>query len=311
MPANLFIPDPALDAVPAPDPVELAGAATDLARTPGIFNCPRDFLGNRFVYLYVSSRTGGLAIGVNMNPDGLCDFNCAYCEVDRAKLPRDATLELDRLAEELRATLDFVHSDRLQTRTCFGALPPELRRLRQVTLTGDGEPTLSPVFCGAVETVLHLRAVCRLPFFKLVLVTNCSALDQPHVQQGLQQFTRNDEIWVKLDVGTQAGFTRVNRAPDTLERILRNILLVARERPVVIQTMLARINGENLSATEVLEYIARLRELRDAGARISSVQIYSANRPTPNADCQHLPLKTLSDIAQQVRAATGLKVAVF
>jgi hypothetical protein len=50
------------------------------------FDRPRDFLGNRFVYAVISSRAGGLSLGVNMNPDRRCNFDCSYCEVDRAKL---------------------------------------------------------------------------------------------------------------------------------------------------------------------------------------------------------------------------------
>lgn len=169
---------------------------------------------------------------------------------------------------------------------------------------------MSPVFCEAVETVVHVRALGGWPFFKLVLVTNASALDQPRVQQGLQHFTRQDEIWAKLDAGTQAFFERFNRASDTLEHVLRNILLVAKERPVVIQSLFARMRGQNPPASEVLEYIARLQELQAAGAQISSVQIYSANQPTPNAECTHLSLPALSGIARQVRTATGLRVTV-
>jgi hypothetical protein len=41
------------------------------------------------------------------------------------------------------------------------------------------------------------------------------------------------------------------------------------------------------------------------------VQIYSATRPTPNSGCGHLPLKTLSRIAQTVRQIAGLKAEVF
>ncbi len=50
------------------------------------FGCPRNFLDNRFVYTVVSPRARGLSIGINMNPDRFCNFDCVYCEVNR-KLP--------------------------------------------------------------------------------------------------------------------------------------------------------------------------------------------------------------------------------
>jgi hypothetical protein len=59
------------------------------------------------------------------------------------------------------------------------------------------------------------------------------------------------------------------------------------------------------------QYAHRLQELKAAGAQISLVQVYSAYRPAQNADCDHLPLKTLSRIARCVRGTTGLRVEVF
>ncbi len=299
---------PGFDAVPVSGSAETAPAGA--AAVDGALTGAPDLTGNRLVCLYVSSRAGGLAIDANLNPDGRCNFNCAYCDVDRSQLSREPVVDVARLAAELRAMLALVHSDRMQEQAGFQNLPLELRRLRLVALSGDGEPTLSPVFCEAVETVVHVRALGGWPFFKLVLLTNASALDQPRVQRGLRHFTRQDEIWAKLDAGTQAFFERINRAPDTLAHILRNILRVAKERPVVIQSLFARMRGQNPPAHEVLEYVARLQELQAAGAQISSVQIYSANQATPNSECTHLSLAALSGIARQVREGTGLQVTV-
>ena len=43
----------------------------------------RSFEDNRFVYAVVSRRSGGVSIGVNLNPDKYCNFDCVYCQVDR------------------------------------------------------------------------------------------------------------------------------------------------------------------------------------------------------------------------------------
>ena len=52
-------------------------------------------------------------------------------------------------------------------------------------------------------------------------------------------------------------------------------------------------------------------ELKQAGAQIALVQIYSATRPTLHSECGHLPLKVLSNIVHTVRQTTGLKAEVF
>lgn len=276
------------------------------------FGCSRDFLNNRFVYIVLSPRARGLSVGVNMNPDRQCDFDCVYCEVDRCKPTRETVLDTNVMAQELQRTLEFVSSPQLHELSVYRNLPAELLRLHHVTLSGDGEPTLSPKFMEAIREVVHVRALGMFPFFKLVLITNCSGLDRPEVQQGIKLLTRQDEVWVKLDGGTQAYLNKVNRSNNVpLDTILANILLIAKQRPVIVQSLFPAINGEEPPAEEIEQFALRLRELKEKGAQIPLVQIYSATRPIQNAGCGHLPLRSLSRIAQVVRLVSGLKAEVF
>lgn len=275
------------------------------------FGAPREFLGNRFVYAVVSPRARGLSVGVNLNPDQECNFDCAYCEVDRHQRPRDAKLDVDVMAAELERTLALVKSGELARLPAFSGLPADLLKLRQVNLSGDGEPTLCPVFLEVVHTVLHVRARCGLPFFKIVLLTNATGLDRPAVVEGVRCLTNRDEVWAKLDAGTQAWMERINRPTVLLDKVLANILALARQRPVVIQSLFPALNGQEPPELEIREYAQRLRELKDAGANIPLVQIYSATRPTPHSECGHLPLRGLARIAQVVRDTAGLRAEVF
>ena len=275
------------------------------------FGSPRDFLDNRFVYAVVSARARGLSIGVNMNPDTKCNFDCVYCEVHRHAAPREERLDVEVMAAELKKTLTFVHEGRLRERPWYQTVPDELLRLRHVTLSGDGEPTFAPNFVEAVQAVVHVRALGGVPFFKLVLITNGTGLNQPQVQQGLKLFTKSDEVWAKLDGGTQAYLNKVNKLDVPLETILQNILELGRQRPVAIQSLFPSINHEEPPVEEIEQYAERLRDLKLGGAQIPIVQIYSAARPTSNSACGHLPLRTLSRIANTVRQISGLKAEVF
>jgi wyosine [tRNA(Phe)-imidazoG37] synthetase (radical SAM superfamily) len=275
------------------------------------FGCPRDFLGTRFVYSVVSPRARGLSVGVNMNPDKHCNFDCVYCEVDRNMPARESGLDVGVMAAELECVLELVHSGRIRERPNYRSLPEELLKLRHVALSGDGEPTLCPDFVEAVEAVIHLRARGRFPFFKFVLLTNASGLDHPVVEEGLRLFTLRDEVWVKLDAGTQEYMNRVNQPDCSIERILENILRIARQRCVIIQSLFPALHDGELPAPEIEAYAQRLKRLKEDGAQISLVQIYSATRPTPRSECGHLPLRTLSAIARRVRDVTGLKAEVF
>jgi wyosine [tRNA(Phe)-imidazoG37] synthetase (radical SAM superfamily) len=277
-----------------------------------VFAYPRDFLDNHFVYVVISPRARGLSVGVNVNPDGICNFDCLYCEVDRSSVPLKTALNTKVMATELQRTLALITTDRLQGRAPYQSLPPELLQLRHVTLSGDGEPTLAPNFVATVEQVVHVRALGKFPFFKIVLATNATGLDLPQVQQGLKLFTESDEIWAKLDGGSIEYLNRIARPHNvSWEKTFLNILTVARRRPVIIQSLFPTISGEDPPESEIEEYTQRLKALATAGAQIPLVQIYSATRPMTHAECNHLPLKTLSRIAQTVRQVTGLNAEVF
>jgi len=282
-----------------------------VAHRKATFGTPRDFLDNQFVYLVISERARGLSVGVNMNPDKLCDFDCIYCEVDRRTAAAGNRLNVDLMAEELQRTLSLIANDELKAIRHYAALDPELRRLRHVTLSGDGEPTLSPKFKEAVQAVVHVRALGKVPFFKLVLVTNGSGLDRVEVRDGLKLLTRQDEVWAKLDGGSQAYLNRVNRSQVSLSQTLQNILNLGRHRPVIIQSLFPAIRDVEPSEREIEDYALRLKELKEHGAEIPLVQIYSCTRPTIREEATHLPLKTLSKIAHCVREVSGLRAEVF
>jgi wyosine [tRNA(Phe)-imidazoG37] synthetase (radical SAM superfamily) len=271
----------------------------------------RNFLDNRFVYVVVSPRARGLSIGVNLNPDKQCNFDCPYCEVNREAPAQDLVLDVETMAAELDRTLRLVEDGRLRELPLYSQVPAELLKLRHVALSGDGEPTLCPRFAEAVQAVIHVRAVGQSPFFKIVLITNASGLGLPEIQGGLQFLTSMDEIWAKLDAGTQAYMDKVNKAQLPLENILANILAIGRRRPIIIQSLFPSLKGQPPPEAEIEQYVLRLKELKEASAQISLVQIYSATRPTPHSECGHLPLKTLSRIAQRVREGAGLKAEVF
>ncbi len=275
------------------------------------FGCPRNFLDNRFVYTVVSARARGLSIGINMNPDKFCNFDCAYCEVNRDIPATERELNVAVMAEELDKTLFLVRSGKIREHAGYHELSDELLNLRHVALSGDGEPTLCPNFAEAIQVVVHVRARNPHAFFKLALITNGTGLDLRPVQESLQYFTPDDEIWNKLDAGTQEYMNHVNRSEVSLEKVISNILLVARQRPVIIQSLFPLVFGQEPLPQEIDEYILRLNDLKNGGARISLVQIYSATRPIAHPDCGHMPLKKLSRISQRIKAETGLKAEVF
>ena len=234
------------------------------ARAPLVetaFGCPRHFLGNRFVYVVISPRARGLSVGLNMNPDKFCNFDCVYCEVNRDVPPPERELDVCVMTTELEKTLLLIHSGGIRQLAGYSELSPELLRLRHVAFSGDGEPTLCVNFVEAVQAVVHVRAR-GFPFFKMALITNGTGLDLPSVQDGLRYFTREDEIWIKLDAGTQAYMDRVNRSEVSLDKVMENARLIGRKRPIIIQSLFPLIEGQEPPPEEIDQYIHRLRELK-------------------------------------------------
>jgi len=272
-------------------------------------NLPREFLGNRFVYAVISSRARGLSIGVNVNPNQACNYNCPYCEVARNPEQAELKLDLKVLTRELIHVVALAQCGRLNELKQFAAAPAELLALKEVALSGDGEPSLVSNFDEIVKEVLVIRHL--LSPFKLVVITNGSGLHRPTVQRGIDRLAPEDEIWIKLDAGTEAYMQRVNGSQASMETSLRNILTIAQRRPVVIQSLFCTIGDEAPGEEEITAYIQRLSALKDAGAKISLVQVYSVSRPPASPGCKHLPLAQLSQIARRVRDETGLSAEVF
>ncbi len=283
----------------------------------------RSYLSNQLVYIVISQRAKGVSVGVNLNPDKVCNFDCAYCEIDptpptdRTNVTRKQGADVTVIAAELESMLRFLAEKDIRSLPGWANVPAELSKLKEVALSGDGEPTLCPNFEEAIQTVLHVRARGTVPFFKIVLITNGTGLHLPEVRRALKLLTSRDEIWVKLDVGTQAGLERLNRpvaglgcpAPD-LDQIINNIIQLGRERPVIIQSMFPRVDKLGPAEDEVAEYLNCLRRIKAEGAHISLVQVYSVHRPAVRSRCEHLSLKELSAIARSIRAL-GLKAEVF
>src|SRR5436190_557190 len=90
------------------------------------FGRPRNFLDNRFVYAVISQRAHGLSVGVNLNPDKGCNFNCIYCEVNRLEPGRAPTMDTKLMSVELQNLLTVVFENKLRHLPAFRNLPEEL-----------------------------------------------------------------------------------------------------------------------------------------------------------------------------------------
>ncbi len=272
----------------------------------------RLFGDNRFVYPVLSRRSGGISVGVNLNPDKVCNFDCVYCQVRRVSQSETRFVDLPRLLAELRDTLELVSSGRLFATGKFQDTPPALRRLTDIAFSGDGEPTTHRNFDQVVSACAELKRQQQLDSLPLVLITNASMFHRDHVRRALRVLDANQgEIWAKLDAGTAEYFARVNRTPFSLAHILQNITQAATERPLVIQSLFMRLDGQPPPRAEWNAYADRLREITAAGGRLKLIQIYTIARTPAEPYVSALTDTELDQLADFVRHHTGLPVAAF
>ena len=134
----------------------------------------RNFEQNRFVYPVISRRSGGVSIGVNLNPDKVCNFDCIYCQVDRTRQSETRFVETDALLTELRGVLELVVSGDLFELQRFSETPPSMRRLNDIAFSGDGEPTTFRNFDEIIQACAEVRQDVGATESKMVLITNAS-----------------------------------------------------------------------------------------------------------------------------------------
>ncbi|MDW8343354.1 MAG: radical SAM protein [Verrucomicrobiae bacterium] len=273
---------------------------------------PRDFESFRYVYPVISRRSRGLSIGLNVNPDKRCNFDCIYCQVNRTVPSAVNEFDLTVAEQELRAMLDWVRDGRLREHPQFAGVPEEKLQLRDIALSGDGEPTTLPNFSDTIAMIARVKP----PGCKIVLITDAAGLDRADVRRGLAIMDQHEgEVWGKLDAGTPEYYRLVNRTAVPFERVLKNLALTARDRPIVIQSLFMKIHGEGPSETELAAYCQRLRDIRN----IRLVQVYTVAR-RPMTLVEGVPawqfVTALSNaevdvITARVRRETGLTAESF
>ena len=272
----------------------------------------RTFDSNRFVYPVLSRRSGGISVGLNLNPDKVCNFDCIYCQVDRTTQSETRFVETDQLLDELKTMLELVTSGQIYATPKFCHVPKKLRRLNDIALSGDGEPTTYQNFDDIIHSCAELKRAANLDEVKMVLITNASMFHRPHVQRGLEILDANrGEIWAKLEAGTEAYFQQIERTPIPFRQILENITRAAQLRPLVIQALFMRVAGQPPPPAELAAFCDRLNEIIAAGGQLKLIQIYTVARRPAESFVAPLADAEVDAIVDLVQARTKLAVSPF
>jgi wyosine [tRNA(Phe)-imidazoG37] synthetase (radical SAM superfamily) len=303
-------------------------------------NHSRSFKDNKYVYPVLSRRAKGISVGINLNPDKVCNFNCVYCQVDRKPganvIPTKVGIQndglildscfrrndkrlgsfsneinLSLLSTELEETLDLIKTGRLFSIPPFDKIPSELRHLSDIAISGDGEPTTVSLFYEVIEEIVRVKTAC-FNDIKIILITNASGLNRPRVQDALDLIYKNNgETWAKLDAGSESYYKKVCRSNVSLQYIVCNIISAAQKYPIVIQSCFNKIGKIHPPMDEIERYALLLKEMAESGGMIRLVQIYTVARPPAEHYVAPLSEAELAFIASKVQEIANLPSEIY
>ena len=259
----------------------------------------RELSGLKYIYSVISRRAGGLSIGVNLNVNNACNWQCIYCEIPNLTRGSPPPIELNLLEEELRFFLhEIIHGDYMEKN-----VSAEDRHLKDIAFSGNGEPTSAEEF---PEVILIVKKILEefnlLHKIKIRLITNGSLMHKTSVIKAVEMLKEmNGEVWFKVDSATEESIKTINqvnlKAHQILER-LRNSINVC---PTFIQTCIFTIDGKGPSEKDVDAYLQLVGEVK---TDIQGVHLYGLARPSLQPQAKSLGRiseEALEDIAKKLR----------
>ncbi|BCK86476.1 hypothetical protein MIZ01_0233 [Sideroxyarcus emersonii] len=258
----------------------------------------RDSAGLRYVYPVVSRRAGGVSIGINLNPNNACNWRCIYCQVPDLTRGTAPPVDLGLLEKELGG---FLHE--LQHGDFMLRVPPEARRINDIALSGNGEPTSAQEFAEVIELIARHKPAA----LKLVLITNGSLMQRDNVQQGLRRMAQlNGEVWFKLDRASEAGMALVNDTRMTVDKLRQNLATAVACCPDTwLQTCWFALDGSAPERQDEDDYLDFLGACLRDGIRPQGVLLYGLARPSLQPEAPRLsalPAERLEAFAARIRA---------
>ena len=264
----------------------------------------------RYVYPVVSRRAGGVSVGINLNPNNACNWRCIYCQVPDLTRGSAPPIDLALLENELRGFLnELLHGNFMQNR-----VPEGMRRINDIALSGNGEPTSAAEFAQVIELIGRVRSETGLPgAVKTVLITNGSLLYRSEVQQGLRAMAQlNGEVWFKLDRASETGMRLINDTSIRMSKVRDHLIAAIALCPTWLQTCWFALDGKPPSRQDEDDYLEFISALLRDGYKPQGVMLYGLARPSLQAEAprlSNLPLENLQAFAGRI-GKLGLPVTV-
>jgi len=259
------------------------------ANNPGVLttsNHDRDAAGLTYVYPVISRRAGGVSIGVNLNPNNACNWHCVYCQVPDLVRGSSPNINIPLLNSELSNFIDEL----LYGNFMREHVPDDCRRICDVAISCNGEPTSCKQFSTVTDTIIHCLQDAGLhESIPVVLITNGSYVHRPQVQQGLEMMAgHKGEVWFKVDSATDAGIERINGVTLSPAQLRKQLEIAATSCPTWIQTCMFNWDNQLPDEAEITAYLDFLADLVRGAVPVKGVLLYGVARPSMQPEAAHV-----------------------
>ena len=252
----------------------------------------------KYIYPVVSRRAGGLSLGINLNTNNACNWQCIYCEVPDLIRGKPDSINL----KELEVELDY-WLDQIINQSFLNQYTQNKTEFKDIAFSGNGEPTASKQFKDVIKIVIK-----KINEYKLTkkitirLITNGSNMSNPNVKEALSlmnNFSR--EVWFKIDQINEEDVKTINQVNLSKATVKRNLEAALDTSPTVIQTCLFRLNNKLPSKASLDAYIDFLKTYEK---KIKGIHLYSLARLSEQSSDYELTRLTepeLESIANKIK----------
>jgi len=269
-------------------------------------NHDRDVVDLTYVYPVISRRAGGVSLGVNLNPNNACNWQCVYCQVPDLTRGVAPKIDLALLEQELDTFLaQLLFGDYMQKH-----VPEGCQNICDIAISGNGEPTTSTAFLDVVRLIVKLKLKHALDI-PLRLITNGSSVQKPYILAGLKLMAQHGgEIWFKVDAIGETFTQRINGVSLSAAWQQQQLHIAAQACPTWLQTCV--MQGQAEDEGYISSYITWLKQALSSGILLHGVLLYGLARPSMQdggASLQSADDVWMQEFAQKIETL-GLTVKV-
>lgn len=247
---------------------------------------------------------------MNLTPGGECSYHCAYCQVDRNRLdPMTPNPPVSLVLNELDRLYGEAESGKLFTRPGFSEMEEDHQVVKDICLSGDGEPSLYPELPELLNALSDRAGKWGVA---LHILSNGVGLDREELLEPFSRFRPGvDSLWLKADAWSERDLWEIHRRRESFHAYWTRTENLCRTLPVIFQTCVFKLRNE-ISPRVPPEHLGkRIKMLaRARSSKLEQMYVYTLSRPVHQEHVEGLIDSELIDWTKRL-GSIDLPIRVF